>query len=288
MEEWGDENFDTLQKMVFQSYQEDQRKSAKWKEFYCLLHIKDQVLGFVFVCLNLETQWCFAYKFGILKEVRGYGISAIDFLRDIQYKTSFRVETYGREFTLNDFKGIMLEINSIDFRLLEHAYDRYRDGGQILGHSDELEIIDSLKNFLRLKLYQTWRGYAVLQGDEHKPLHFWYPSNKEDLDHANDIEIITIVCPFELEDINQIDLEEILYFSYDKVCIENEYLYYQNLKSGYTEYLLSLKEKVRIEAREKGWKLGKLNSKVCKKVLQVVHKEEQAKGLGSLLTLDSN
>lgn len=199
-------------------------KDSPWRMIYAVLHIGECVFGMAYFDMHLKRHWCCGYNFGVKAPWRPERQAEIFFNR---------VEEELRRID-PDYKGILFEVEPVNFELLAEVAKRKK----IAGFPDEYAICSNIRNLRRLVLFE-YHGARILLAANGRPLPYRQPSIGK-LDTTDERELILMVWPRKDFKQENFDLKEVLDFIYDDV-----YAYaYEDDVPGYRQYVTSIKERV--------------------------------------------
>jgi len=202
--------------------------------------------------MHVDRHWCYGYNMGVKASGRQEG-QAEKFLEKLEKK--FRCID-------PDYKGILFDVESINFELLAEVAKRQK----IAGLPDEEEVCSNLRNLRRLVLYEHYGALALL-GANGRPVPYRQPAFDEKINPADERELILMVwSPKGIKQEN-FDLKEVLDFIYDDIYVDT----YDDDIPGYRQYVTSIKNQV--YAAGNGFQLGKVLNREMRHLLYCAKKE---------------
>lgn len=161
-----------------QDAQDEASHGGEWRDVYTVLRTGENILGMAYISAHIYRKWCFGSYFGVLDGWR-QDERAKDFLDEIvRHLQALSPDT----------KGIVFEVDPIDFDLLRRADQR----SQVGGHDDQKQIEASLRAAKRIRFYQRF-GPLVVLGANGQPLNYWQPAMDEVSNVRNERSLILMV-----------------------------------------------------------------------------------------------
>jgi hypothetical protein len=211
-----------------------------YREIYGVYHQAGEVLGIAYFTIYVDNRWCFGNYFGIRRgwrqkeRARRFFDAVVERVRAISPGVD----------------GIVFEVDPIDMDLLMEA----AEAGHVRERPEQDSILASLRSLKRLRLYQTQgaRAWLLPSGE---PLPYWQPALAEPLAEHNERRLILMAWLFPGVSPEDMRLEEVLDFLYDRLYGDA----YGGLGEveipGYRSYVASVRARVEQAARS-GLRLG--------------------------------
>lgn len=210
--------------------------SEPWREYYGVLHFKQNVLGMCYVSARIDRDWGFGNYFGVVESARWSNSKR--FLQACVSRVASAIPTV---------KGILFEIEVVDFQLLSGTTRSATPSGAFKA---------ALTAARRLKIYQAGGARAVLDADG-SPLPYWQPPMDKCSEAQRDLPLHLMVYRFPSSASQPFDLNEALAFIYDDLYLDA----YGDHKTiginGFSSRVGQIKERV-LEAATAGWSLGEI------------------------------
>jgi serine/threonine protein kinase len=214
-----------------------------WREFWAVLHNRDDVGGFANVTMHVNRPWCFGGYLAVSKEWQTQGRHWSKQLLTAQQEHLRRLKP--------DLKGMIIEVQPFDVaQLITAATQR-----TVRGQANKDQVVESFGNLRKMFELQTL-GFYVALGEDGYPLEYRQPSLKDALVDEHGCDLVLMVTRFDRRE-PKVSLGGLLDFVYDEVYGESYTTSPSTHIVGYSEELRTLKERIRSKAA--GYHLGRMS-----------------------------
>jgi hypothetical protein len=240
--------------------------ATPWRETYAVMHMGEFVIGMAFFSTHVRRHWSFGNYLGVRRAWRSNNLSRME---------SFLGQMERRLAEIDPLtKGTVMEVEPVDFKVLELAVSR----GRIGGHPDTPIVLSNLRQLRRLNLFQMCGTWAVL-GAQGEALPYWQPAMDEEISAGNERQLVLMVRLFSHTRPEDVSLGELVDFVYGDLYGDAYGDAGAVAIPWYREYVRSVRRRVE-SAAAGGWSLGKLSFRASlRKLLRLAREEEVVREL---------